>query len=79
MYYYTHLNDPFIQQFMAAIISWMYRGGSFIIFAPQMGDTVHILKLRQKLWMLYGISSDVKNKKMGVCHTPPSHQALLIL
>lgn len=63
MYYYTHLNDPFIQQFMAAIISWMYRGGSFIIFAPQMRDTVHILKLRQKLWMLYGIGFGIGDYK----------------
>lgn len=61
--YYQHLNSPFCQQFMGAIIAYLYQGGSFVVFAPQLRDTISILKMREKIWVLYGIG-------MGIYQTP---------
>ena len=62
IYYYEHLNSPLCQQFIGAIIAYLYKGGSFMVFAPQLRDTIAILKLRHHLWLLYGIG-------FGICQT----------
>lgn len=53
--YYQHLNTPLCQQFMGAVIAYLYKGGSFMVYAPQLRDSIAILKLRKLLWTLYGI------------------------
>lgn len=61
--YYNHLNQPFQQQFIGAIISYLYQGGSFIVYAPQLKDTISIMQLRKNLMILYGIG-------MGIVDSP---------
>lgn len=63
MTYYAHLNQPFQQQFIGAIISYLYKGGSFIVYAPQLKDTISIMQLRKNLMILYGIG-------MGIINSP---------
>lgn len=57
--YYQHLNSPFCQQFMGVIIAYLYQGGSFVVYAPQLRDTIAILKMREKIWVLYGIGMGI--------------------
>lgn len=58
--YFRHLNEPYNQQFIGAIIAYLYKGGSFLVFAPQLKDSIAILKLREQLWMLYGVGMGIE-------------------
>lgn len=61
MCYINHLNSPYIQSFIGAIISALYKGISFLVYVPSLRDTFFISKLRIHLWTLYGISIGISN------------------
>lgn len=56
IHYINHLNSPYVQEFIGVLISALYRGISLLLFAPQMKENISIVKLRQHLWSLYGIT-----------------------
>lgn len=55
IYYIAHLNTPFLQEFIGALIAALYRGTSLLIYAPQLKENISIQKLRQNLWNMYGV------------------------
>lgn len=55
MIYAEHLLLPFQQQFIAALIAFLYKGGNLILFLPELGYTNTIEKLIDHLYRAYGI------------------------
>lgn len=55
IHYINHLNSPYVQEFIGALISALYKGMSLLLYAPMMNENISIRKLRQHLWSLYGI------------------------
>lgn len=53
--YSEHLLLPFQQQFIAALISFLYKGGNLILFLPEIGYTNTTNKLIEHLFRIYGI------------------------
>lgn len=60
-FYQSHLLDAFQQQFIAALVSYLYRGGNLILFLPEIGYTNTRDKLIQHMWLLYGIHIGIIN------------------
>jgi hypothetical protein len=54
-YYSAHLLSPFQQQFVAALLSYLYRGGNLILFLPELGETSTCSKLVFHIFGLYGV------------------------
>ena len=54
MIYSSHLLQPYQQQFVSALLSYLYKGGSFILFLPELGTNTRE-KLVQMLYINYGI------------------------
>lgn len=54
MYYEQHLNEPFQQEFMAALISYLYKGGNILMFLPAM-DNYTKEKLIFFVYKVFGI------------------------
>ena len=62
MAYSSHLLDPYQQEFMAAILAYLYKGGNLILFLPEMGYTYTKEKIIQHMWNIYGIHiGDIDN------------------
>ena len=55
MIYTDHLLLPFQQQFIAALIAFLYKGGNLILFLPELGYTNTMEKLIEHLYRIYGI------------------------
>lgn len=53
--YSEHLLMPFQQQFIAALIAFLYKGGNLIIFLPEIGYNNTANKFIEHLFRLYGI------------------------
>ena len=53
--YSNHLLLPFQQQFIAALIAFLYKGGNLILFLPEIGYTNTTNKLIEHLFKIYGI------------------------
>lgn len=53
--YSNHLLLPFQQQFIAALIAFLYKGGNLVLFLPELGYTNTKEKLIKFLWTIYGI------------------------
>ena len=53
--YTNHLLLPFQQQFIAALIAFLYKGGNLILFLPEIGYTNTTNKLIEHLFKIYGI------------------------
>lgn len=54
MCYERHLNEPYQQEFMAALISYLYKGGNLLLFLPAM-DNYTKEKLVFFIYKLFGI------------------------
>lgn len=54
-YYSNHLLLPFQQQFITALIAFLYRGGNLILYLPEIGYCNTTRKLVEHLFRLYGI------------------------
>ena len=52
--YSNHLLEPYQQQFIAAMLSYLYKGGNFILFLPEL-DTSTKEKFIQHMYINYGI------------------------
>lgn len=53
-YYEQHLNEPFQQEFVAALISYIYKGGNILMFLPAM-DNYTKEKLIFFMYKVFGI------------------------
>lgn len=53
--YSQHLLAPFQQQFIAALIAFLYKGGNLILFLPEIGYTNTTQKFIEHLYRIYGI------------------------
>mgnify|MGYP007069842398 FL=1 len=54
MHYEQHLNEPYQQEFMAALISYLYKGGNILLFLPAM-DNYTKEKLVFFIYKVFGI------------------------
>lgn len=62
MAYSSHLLEPYQQEFIAALLSYLYTGGNLLLFLPELGYTYTKEKLIQHMWTIYGIHiGDVGN------------------
>lgn len=52
--YSEHFNDPFIMQFIGALIIFLHNGGNIILYFPDL-QTITATKLMQQFWIRYGI------------------------
>jgi hypothetical protein len=59
MYYVNHLNSPFPQEFVGALMAALYRGTSLLLYAPMLKENLAISKLRKFMFILYGIGIGV--------------------
>lgn len=60
--YASHLLEPFQQDFVAALLAYLFIGGNLILFLPEMGYTYTKEKLLWQLWITYGIHvGDIDN------------------
>jgi hypothetical protein len=55
MFYQSHLLEPYQQQFISALIAYLYRGGNLILFLPDVGYDNTKNKLLYHIWSLYGL------------------------
>lgn len=55
LHYMTHFNNPYNQQFIAALIGALYQGTSLLLFTPKIKDNFTIVKLREMFWGFFGI------------------------
>lgn len=55
MAYSGHLLEPNQQEFIAALLAYMYQGGNLILFLPEVGYTYTLEKLIQHMWNIYGL------------------------
>ncbi len=53
--YSNHLLQPFQQQFIAALLSYLYKGGNLILFLPELGYNNTKEMLIYEMFKLYGI------------------------
>lgn len=53
--YSNHLLLPFQQQFISALIAFLYKGGNLILFLPELGYTNTAEKLIEHLFRIYGL------------------------
>ncbi len=60
MYYERHLNEPFQQEFMAALISYLYKSGNLLLFLPAM-DNYTKEKLVFFIYKVFGIHIGILN------------------
>lgn len=54
-YYSNHLLMPFQQQFISALLSFLYKGGNLIFFLPSIGYDNTLKKLTEHLFRIYGV------------------------
>lgn len=59
-YYERHLNEPYQQEFIAALISYLYKGGNLLLFLPEM-DNYTKEKLVFFIYKEFGIHIGVIN------------------
>lgn len=67
--YMNYMNSPYIQEFVGALISALYKGTSLILFAPQMKQNLSITKLREMFWGFFGIGIGIANSE--ICNYDP--------
>lgn len=53
--YSNHLLEPYQQMFIGAVISYLYKGGNFIVFLPELGYNNTTMKFITHMWTKYGI------------------------
>ena len=60
-YYIDHLQSPYQQQFIAALLSFLYKGGNLLLFLPELGYTNTRDKFVQFMYALYGVHIGIMN------------------
>ena len=53
--YSNHLLSPFQQQFISALLSYLYKGGNLILFYPELGYTNTKEMIIYEIFKLYGV------------------------
>jgi len=56
--YSNHFNDPFVTQFIGALITFLHNGGNILYFCPEL-DTNIGKKFIQHFWVRYGIGISI--------------------
>lgn len=72
-FYQSHLLEPYQQQFIAALVSYLYKGGNLVLFLPELGLNTRD-KLVQHMWILYGIHIGIigeQDPSKGQCYYDP--------
>ena len=54
-HYRKTLTNPYNQTFMAALISFLYKGGNLLLFLPELGYSLTCDKLIERVLRIYGI------------------------
>lgn len=70
-YYSNHFNDPFVSQFVGALITFLHNGGNIIFFCPEL-DTNIGQKFIQHFWVRYGIGIGIVGSNQCVPMTDNS-------
>lgn len=68
--YSNHLLLPFQQQFISALLAFLYKGGNLILFLPELGYTNTTEKLIEHLFRIYGIHPGIighQNPQIANC------------
>lgn len=69
--YIDHLQAPYQQQFIAALLSFLFKGGNLLLFLPELGYTNTRDKFIAFMYMLYGIHIGIMNNpdpNMATCY-----------
>lgn len=69
--YSNHLLLPYQQQFISALIAFLYKGGNLILFLPELGYTNTTEKLVEHLFRIYGLHPGVigqQNPLLANCY-----------
>lgn len=69
--YSGHLLLPYQQEFLSALIAFLYKGGDLILFLPELGCNNTATKLIQHLYAMYGIHPGLigdKNPQVANCY-----------
>ena len=69
-FYIDHLQAAYQQQFIAALLSFLYKGGNLLLFLPELGYTNTRDKFVQFMYALYGIHIGITNHpnpQMSMC------------
>lgn len=61
--YCIHLQQPFQVQFMTALITFLYKGGSLMLYMPEINETCTAFKLQHFLFLIYGIHAGIVNAR----------------
>lgn len=68
-FYRDHLLESYQQEFIGALLAFLYKGGNLLIFLPDMGYTVTRDKLCGLIYQLYGIHIGIINDQInGNCY-----------
>lgn len=67
--YIDHLLAPFQQQFIAALLAFLYKGGNLLLFLPELGYTNTRDKLIALLYRAYGIAIGIVSPNPTACTT----------
>lgn len=71
MCYMNHLQEPYQYMFIAALLSFLYKGGNLLLFLPELGYTNTRDKFVQFMYVLYGVHIGVinnPNPMVGNCY-----------
>ena len=60
-FYIEHLTLPYQQQFIGALITFLYKGGNLLLFLPELGYTNTRDKLLGFMFSLYGLHIGIIN------------------
>lgn len=53
--YFNHFSEPFVEQFVVALITFLFKGGHLILYYPELNSVIGT-KLLQMFWNKYGIN-----------------------
>lgn len=53
--YTAHFDEPFVQQFIGALLTYIFNGGNILIYCPDIG-TMTMPELRKIFWNRFGIN-----------------------
>lgn len=69
--YTNHLLMPYQQEFFAALMAYLYRGGNLVLFLPELGYNNTKEMFIYEIWKLYGIHIGLigdQNPQTGNCY-----------
>ena len=75
--YVNYLQSPAVKQYIAALMSYVYRGGNLILFLPDLEYTNTFNKLLLFVYQLYGVHIGiVEDPNNAACYYIPNYAPL---